>query len=50
MPNRQAENRDKIEQLVGLPDTATQAIHLRNFVQAQGYDTGPVHKNEHSNW
>ena len=29
-------------ELVGLSDTATQAIHLRNFVQAQGYDIGPV--------
>jgi len=24
--------------LVGLSDTATQAIYLRNFLQAQGYD------------
>ena len=29
-------------ELVGLSDTAMQAIHLRNFVQAQGYDIGPV--------
>ena len=29
-------------ELVGLSDTATQAIHLRNFVQAQGYEVGPA--------
>ena len=29
-------------ELVGLSDTASQAIHLRNFVVAQGYDVGPV--------
>ena len=29
-------------ELVGLSDTASQAIHLRNFVIAQGYDIGPV--------
>jgi len=28
--------------LVGLSDTAMQAIYLRNLVQAQGYDIGPV--------
>ena len=27
-------------ELVGLSDTATQAIHMRNFVQAQGYEVG----------
>ena len=27
---------------MGLSDTATQAIHLRNFVTHQGYDVGPV--------
>jgi len=29
-------------ELVGLSDTASAAIHLRNFVLAQGYDTGPA--------
>jgi len=29
-------------ELVGLSDTATLAIHLRNFVQGQGYDIGPA--------
>jgi hypothetical protein len=29
-------------ELVGLSDTATQAIHLRNFVIAQGYEVGPA--------
>ena len=29
-------------ELVALSDTASQAIHLRNFVIAQGYDLGPV--------
>lgn len=29
-------------ELVGLSDTASQAIQLRNFVIAQGYDTGPA--------
>ena len=29
-------------ELVGLSDTATQAIHMRNFVQAQGYEMGPA--------
>lgn len=29
-------------ELVGLSDTASQAIHLRNFVTAQGYDVGPA--------
>jgi hypothetical protein len=29
-------------ELVGLSDTASQAIHLQNFVEAQGYDIGPV--------
>jgi hypothetical protein len=29
-------------ELVGLSDTASLAIHLRNFVRAQGYDTGPA--------
>jgi len=29
-------------ELVGLSDTASQAIHLRNFVLCQGYDTGPA--------
>jgi hypothetical protein len=29
-------------ELVGLSDTASQAIHLRNFVQNQGYETGPA--------
>jgi hypothetical protein len=29
-------------ELVALSDSATQAIHLRNFVQAQGYEMGPV--------
>jgi hypothetical protein len=28
-------------ELVGLSDTASQAIHLRNFVGAQGYDRAP---------
>ena len=28
--------------LIGLSDTASQAIHMRNFVIAQGYDVGPV--------
>jgi len=28
--------------LVGLSDTASQTIHLRNFVLAQGYETGPA--------
>ena len=28
--------------LVGLSDTASQAIHLRNFVIAQGYKIGPA--------
>jgi hypothetical protein len=27
---------------VGLSDTASQAIHLRNFVIAQGYALGPA--------
>jgi hypothetical protein len=29
-------------ELVGLSDMASQALHLRNFVMAQGYDMGPV--------
>jgi hypothetical protein len=29
-------------ELVGLSDTATQAIHLRNFIVAQGYSVGPA--------
>lgn len=29
-------------ELVGLSDTASGAIHLRNFVIAQGYETGPA--------
>lgn len=29
-------------ELVGLSDTASAAIHLRNFVLAQGYETGPA--------
>lgn len=29
-------------ELVGLSDTASQAIHLRNFVIAQGYEVGPA--------
>jgi len=29
-------------ELVGLSDTASQAIHLRNFVLEQGYETGPA--------
>lgn len=29
-------------ELVGASDSATQAIHLRNFVEAQGYEVGPV--------
>ena len=29
-------------ELVGLSDTASQAIHLRNFVIAQGYEIGPA--------
>ena len=29
-------------ELVGLSDTASQAIHLRNLIIAQGYDLGPV--------
>jgi hypothetical protein len=29
-------------ELVGLSDTASLAIHLRNFVLAQGYDVGPA--------
>ena len=29
-------------ELVGLPDTASQAIHLRNLIIAQGYDLGPA--------
>lgn len=29
-------------ELVGLSDTASQAIHLRNFVLCQGYGTGPA--------
>jgi hypothetical protein len=29
-------------ELVGLSDTASQAIHLRNFIGAQGYDMGPA--------
>ena len=27
---------------MGLSDTATQAIHLRNFIEAQGYSVGPA--------
>jgi hypothetical protein len=29
-------------ELVGLSDSASQAIHLRNFVTSQGYDVGPA--------
>ena len=29
-------------ELVGLSDTASQAIHTRNFLRAQGYDIGPA--------
>ncbi len=29
-------------ELVGLSDTESQAIHLRNFVMEQGYDVGPA--------
>ena len=29
-------------ELVGLSDTASQAIHLRNFIISQGYDVGPA--------
>jgi hypothetical protein len=29
-------------ELVGVSDSASQAIHMRNFVLAQGYDVGPV--------
>jgi hypothetical protein len=29
-------------ELVGLSNTASQAIHMRNFVIVQGYDVGPV--------
>jgi hypothetical protein len=29
-------------ELVGLSDTASQAIHLRNLIIAQGYDIGPA--------
>ncbi len=29
-------------ELIALSDTATQAIFIRNFVAAQGYDTGPA--------
>ena len=29
-------------ELVGLSDTASQAIHLRNLITAQGYDLGPA--------
>jgi hypothetical protein len=29
-------------ELVALSDSANQAIHLKNFVEAQGYDVGPV--------
>jgi len=29
-------------ELVSLSDTATQAIHMRNFVKAQGYEVGPA--------
>jgi hypothetical protein len=29
-------------ELVALSDTASQAIHLRNFVIAQGYEIGPA--------
>ena len=29
-------------ELVGLSDTASQAIHLRNFFMAQGYEIGPA--------
>jgi len=29
-------------ELVGLSDTASQAIHLRNLIIAQGYDVGPA--------
>ena len=29
-------------ELVGLSDTASQAMYIRNFIEAQGYTTGPV--------
>ena len=29
-------------ELVGLSDAATQAIHTRNFIEAQGYTTSPL--------
>jgi hypothetical protein len=29
-------------ELVGLSDTASQAIHLRSFIEAQGYEMGPA--------
>jgi hypothetical protein len=29
-------------ELVGLSDAATQAIHVRNFIEAQGYSTDPL--------
>ena len=29
-------------ELVGLSDKTSQVIHVRNFVNAQGYDTGPA--------
>jgi hypothetical protein len=29
-------------ELVGLSDSAAQAIHLKNFVEKQGYSVGPV--------
>ena len=29
-------------ELVGLSDTASQAIHLRNLIVAQGYELGPA--------
>ena len=29
-------------ELVGLSDTASQAIHTRNFIEAQGYEVGPA--------
>jgi hypothetical protein len=29
-------------ELVALSDSASQALHLRNFVMAQGYDVGPA--------
>ena len=32
----------KSTELVGLSDTASQAIHLRNLIIAQGYDLGPA--------